>query len=346
MKRTAAILLALLMLLAAISCAAEKTGEEIGTTESPASESGTAAGTTASGITPAETETPSETETPEPTETETPQTSGIVASIVSTKNDYNVTQTGETAVTVKGKAKPAAGDVVTAKIAGNYLKVKANSQATEALLYLPDGVFTYTFRADSSVYMNPSFVKSPLSFTFTLPTDEELLKERNLAVNPYDYDGDTPGSYPHASTNNVYDKSGQFIARNAIDGYSSNTAHGNYPYQSWGPKATVLSTDHFTVELGREATVTSIELYLRADGFSGSHAHDAFFSEITLEFSNGTSVVIHPEKTASKQVFTFDAVQTSFVKLTGFVTDKSNSDGWAAITEVRVMGCDVPAPGV
>ena len=339
-KRAIAVFL-LMLLLCAASCAAKATSDNVVTPESPSVQ-------TATNASPETLQTPSETaeETTQASETtetepstETPAPSGIVATI-SSVNDYIVTQTGETTVTVKGKARPAAGDTVTATIPGHYLKVKATGQAAEAILYLPDGVFTYEYRADSTVYMNNAFYKQPLSFTFTIPSDEELAKERNLAVNPYDYDGNEPGSYPHATTNNVYDRSGQFIARNAIDGYTSNTAHGNYPYESWGPGSTVRATDYFTVDLGREATVSSLELYLRADGFSRAHAHDAYFSEITLEFSNGTSVVIHPEKTAAKQEFTFDPVVTSYVKLTGFVTDKTDSDGWAAITEIKVIGSD------
>ena len=109
-------------------------------------------------------------------------------------------------------------------------------------------------------------------------------------------------------------------------------------YQSWGPRSEVKSTDHYTIDFGREVTLSSIALYLRADGFGGANSHDAYFSEITLEFSDGSSVKINPTKTADKQTFEFEEKTTTSIKLTGFVTDKSDSQGWAAVTEIMVMG--------
>ena len=51
-------------------------------------------------------------------------------------------------------------------------------------------------------------------------------------------------------------------------------------------------------------------------------------------------MTVNPTKTADAQTFDFDAVTTTYVKLTGFVTDKTDSQGWAAITEIQVMGCE------
>lgn len=263
----------------------------------------------------------------------------ITATVRSDANDYKVEKTGEGKVTVTGTKRPVAGDTVTATVNGNYLKVKASGIAGEAILYLPDGKFSYTFQSNSAVYMPGEFTRNVLSFTFSIPTTEELTANRNVSLNPFDHTEGSEG-FPHAESNNVHDASGQFIPRNAIDGYSTNKGHGNYPYESWGPGATVRATDYFTVNFGREVCVSSIVLFLRADGFDGSNSHDAFFSSITLEFSDGSSVTVNPTKTADAQIFEFDEVKTASVKLTGFVTDKSDSQGWAAITEIQIMGSD------
>lgn len=257
-----------------------------------------------------------------------------------TAKSYEVTESAEETVTVTANVKPAAGDTVTAKIDGHYLKVKAQGMKGEAIVYLPDGLFTYVFASNSTVFMPAQFTGKALSFTFTLPTDEELATDRNLAVNPYD-DASKSVGLPHAESNNIYDAGGQFIARNAIDGYTSNKGHGNYPLESWGPKATVKKTDYFTIDFGREVTLSEVVLYLRADGFGKANSHDAYFSTVVFEFSDGTSVTVNPTKIASAQSFTFDPVLTSSLKLTGFVTDKTDSQGWAAITEIQAIGHDL-----
>ena len=274
----------------------------------------------------------------EPEPTPTPATNLITATIKS--KTYEVTDSAEGTLTLTAEKKPVAGDVVTAQIEGHYLKVSAANIKGEQILYLPDGVFTYTYASNASVYMPSTFINKPMSFTFSIPTAEELTTRRNLARNSFDATSKTVG-FPHAKSNNIYDTSGQFIERNAIDGYSSNKGHGNYPYESWGPKATVKSTDYFLIDFGREVTLDEVVLYLRADGFGGSNSHDAYFSTIVFEFSDGTSVTVNPVKDAKAQSFTFDAVKTSSLRLTGFVTDKSGSQGWAAITEIEAYGADI-----
>lgn len=252
--------------------------------------------------------------------------------------DDEIKAEGTDSVVLKPTKRPVAGDTITVTAPTNYLKVK-HSKFGETILYLPDKIFTYVHQSNASVYMSSLVLNKALTLTFSTPTEEELTAKRNLALNPYDFTKGNVG-FPHATSNNVHDQSGQFIPRNAIDGVATNKGHGNTPYQSWGPKATVLKTDYFTIDFGRAVTMDSVVLYLRADGFGGSNSHDAYFKEITLEFSDGSSVTVNPTKTADAQTFDFDAVTTTYVKLTGFVTDKTDSQGWAAITEIQVMGCE------
>ncbi len=328
MKKIIAILLAAMSICSLCACTTSKES-----TESKPSESAPA-----SSDQPTETATPTPTPTPIPTPT-VPTTTTIHATY--TSGSYTVEESAENTVTVTAKSRPAAGDKVTADIgASGFLKVQSNglTNGESFIVYLPDGKFEYVYQANSYVYM-PSVTKK-LIVKFTIPTTEELTTIRNLALNPFDHDSNSV-FFPHATSNNVYDQSGQFIPRNAIDGFSSNKGHGNYPLQSWGPRANVLATDYFTIDFGRTVSLSSLALSLRADGFGGSNAHDAYFSKIVLEFSDGSTVEINPTKTADKQTFEFEAKNTTYVKLTGFVTDKSNSQGWAAITEIEAFGTDI-----
>ena len=345
MKKTIALLLAILMTALMAACSSTGTkepGTTDGTTPSVGEsvEEGSASASKGE-ATPTPTPTPSapavspskEEESPTPSE---PVDNETITATITAKN-YEVTESGKGTVEITGKTKVAAGDKLVVTAPTNYLKVQAKGMTKATIVYLPDKTFTYVHASNANVFTSGVFAGGKLTFTLSTPTAEELAEVRNLALNPYDAKTGTT-AFPHADTNNEYDQSGQFIARNAIDGYTSNKGHGGYSYQSWGPRATVLATDYYTIDFGREVTLSSIALYLRADGFGSPNSHDAYFSEITLVFSDGTSTKINPTKTASKQEFTFEEKTTTSIKLTGFVTDKSDSQGWAAITEIEVMG--------
>ena len=359
MKKMIALLLALLAVGALAACGGASTSG-ITPTVSPSTETGSISSQTDSSTPGASTATPSvptssqesgattgtlspatETSTPATPSTPTP-TSTLTPTPMEEKiyksGDDEIKAEGTDSVVLKPTKRPVAGDTITVTAPTNYLKVK-HSKFGETILYLPDKIFTYVHQSNASVYMSSLVLNKALTLTFSTPTEEELTAKRNLALNPYDFTKGNVG-FPHATSNNVHDQSGQFIPRNAIDGVATNKGHGNTPYQSWGPKATVLKTDYFTIDFGRAVTMDSVVLYLRADGFGGSNSHDAYFKEITLEFSDGSSVTVNPTKTADAQTFDFDAVTTTYVKLTGFVTDKTDSQGWAAITEIQVMGCE------
>ena len=167
-----------------------------------------------------------------------------------------------------------------------------------------------------------------------IPTSAELTKRFNLALNPYDTTAAKSTAYPHVTCNNEYNQN-EFAARCAIDGFTTNTGHGYYPQQSWGPKDVVKKTDYFTVDFGREVLVNEIVVYLRGD-----FGHDAYFSAITVEFSDGTTQVINPTMVRDGQSFKIPAKVTSSVKLTGFVIDSSKGGPWTGLAEVEVYGME------
>lgn len=217
-----------------------------------------------------------------------------------------------------------------------YLAVSLSSRMGEAILYLPGGVFEYTFADLDKTYpdtMNPT--KSARSYTDNtvsarIPTEKEITESRNLAYNPYDL---TEGSaYPHVTADSYYGEQAEFAPRNVIDGFTANDSHGTYPYQSWG---TEKSDRHWiTVDFGREVTVNELQFFVRAD-FSGGH--DTHFTSAVAEFSDGSEMPVPLYRTANAVCVDLGGRTTTFVKLKNFVRA---ADTWAAVTEIRILGSE------
>ena len=172
------------------------------------------------------------------------------------------------------------------------------------------------------------------------PSADELKEVKNLAVNPFDVKTKTAKAYPHVYSNNNYNQS-EFGAHCAIDGFKTNNSHGLYPQQSWGPNSTVKPTDVFQIDFGREVVVNELVIYLRGDFVTNGNSHDAYFSEITVKLSDGSEFKFNPTKTRNGQKFDLEGKTTTSVTITGFVTDKTNSQGWTGFAEVEVNGYDV-----
>lgn len=226
-----------------------------------------------------------------------------------------------------------AGDKVTITLpAGEkYLMVCLNSMMGEELVYVPGGKFTYTIPNNTNVYPPTFSTAVTNTITARIPTEEELTGERNLAQNIYDLSGAT-NTYPHATARSEYANNAQFLSRNAIDGFTANTGHGDYPYQSWGP-------DHqngyqwIKIDFGREVYVNEVELYIRAD-----FPHDVHYTSATLEFSNGTEKNITMKKTKEAQTYSFDTVKTSYVIVKNLVPSDSSTSVWEGLMEVKANG--------
>ena len=250
----------------------------------------------------------------------------------------SVTGDGTVGVSLEAPAKYQSGDTVTATLPEgyHYLAVSLGKTAGEAILYLADGSFLYKIQPDAANYLPPLLLRSKQHITARIPTAEEIAESRNLARNPYDHKDQKSTVFPHASTSNQYNKA-EFGAHNAIDGNCKNTSHGNYPYESWGTYEAVKTTDYFMIDFGREVKADTLTLYLRAD-FAGNH--DAYFSTVIVETSDGGKQAIHPVRSADAQTFELGGVTTSFVRLTGFVTDKSKGT-WSGYTEVEVNGSEL-----
>lgn len=211
-----------------------------------------------------------------------------------------------------------------------YLMVCLNSMMGEELVYVPSGTFTYTVSNNTNAYP-PTFLSSATNtITARIPTEEELTEERNLAQNIYDKINTT--YYPHATAKSAYQSQAEFMPRNAIDGFTANTGHGNYPYQSWGPEHQD-GYQWIKIDFGREVYVNEVDLYIRAD-----FPHDVHYTSATLEFSDGTEKNINMEATKEAQSYSFDTEKTSYVIVKNLVPADSSTDYWEGLVEVQAYG--------
>ena len=217
----------------------------------------------------------------------------------------------------------------------HYLAVTiAKDVLEETIVFLKNSKFSYTIPEFSGSYP-PELQKSGCVISARVPSKDELIEERNIALNPCDL-LNAQTVFPHAASNNVYqnNNSPEWLARNAIDGFRQNTGHGTYPLQSWGPDSTVKSGDFFRIDFGREVNINRIVLYIRAD-----FPHDAFWDSCVVELSDGSVFDITGIKeTQKKQTFKFDELTTTSLKFTNLHKSASSSGDWAAWTEVEVYG--------
>lgn len=243
--------------------------------------------------------------------------------------------TGETAAGLTGDFIPESGTKVRVTVSGTKYVALECFGLQKAILYVPDGSYEFTVpeKDPQRDYPANTFGKG-FTLSATVPTSEELKAERNLALNPYDLKANT--DYPHAITNNEYNNSQDpdFWVRNTIDGYSENTGHGRYPYQSWGPDR--ISGLEYTVDLGRECKVTSVTVHVRAD-----FPHDIAWSSADIVDDDGNVIKsVTFKQLAAGQTFTFDTpVTTSKITFKNLVSSDNNK--WSGFTEVAVTGTEI-----
>lgn len=265
----------------------------------------------------------------------------------------------------------AAAIAVTGGNGGKKIKVETDNKYVwlcldgikeEALLYIPDGVYEFTIPEGEAAR---GFAQGQFDSDFTLTaraaTDEEVHTRRNIALNPLDEQFDSeinpfdaeeyvnPTSsaaiengeikcYPHIYGNRITRHEGSFYARNVIDGMNEKGGHGDYPYHSWGTSQYKDPT--LIIYFGREMVVDSVDLALRSDYalMDNGIEHDTYWTSLTIEFSDGTSMVVHPEKSGDYQEFKFDAKTVTWVRLKEFIPE--NTIGFASLNQLRIMGYD------
>lgn len=180
---------------------------------------------------------------------------------------------------------------------------------------------------------------SPKAFTgnshylfVRLAHPEQIHQYRNLAVNVCDQHN-VSNLYPHASANVETRGEAVFFACNAIDGILENRNHGVWPYQSWGINR--QADAELTVDFGREVAVDKVILFIRAD-----FPHDSWWTEATLSFSDGTSIIWPLEKNRFGQELSFPRKKIRWVKISNLIKADDPSP-FPALTQLEVYGTDV-----
>ena len=154
---------------------------------------------------------------------------------------------------------------------------------------------------------------------------------RNLALNVYD-GHDNTALFPHAKANIETRGESVFAARNAIDGIVASDGHGEWPWSSWGinrdPEA------ELSLDFGRTVIIDRIVLYTRAD-----FPHDAWWTEGTFSFSDGSELVMPLEKKDGPQEITFPAKRVSSLKLSKLIKADDPSP-FPALIQLEVYGAE------
>ena len=108
--------------------------------------------------------------------------------------------------------------------------------------------------------------------------------------------------------------------------------HGTWPYQSWGinrdPNAAL------TLDFGRPVTIDELRLTLRAD-----FPHDAWWTQATVEFDDGSREVLELKKSAAPQCFAIAPRTVKSLKLFELIKAEDPSP-FPALTQIEAWGVE------
>jgi len=235
--------------------------------------------------------------------------------------------------------KYAKGDRVVVTGAMN-VAVKVDEHYAEALLFAPKKVVDFPVPLWPVGKYAKKYPHPPKAFqgdkhviTARIATEKELSAYRNLAVNPMDPRGKSP-AYPHASSASEWGEAAVFSAKTAIDGFVEATGdHHSWPRQSWGPylPGGKHPAQELVVDFGRPVEIDKLVIVVRFNKRQGG-----YWKEATVEFSDGSSVVIKPEYNGDRQEFPIKKRVVTSMKFTKLVINKEKK--YAAFVEVEAWG--------
>lgn len=212
----------------------------------------------------------------------------------------------------------------------SYYVLCADDVLGEALVYVKGKVSFFVPFGEKKLCYSPKLFAGESHLMYAREAEVwEYEAYRNLALNVMDQHENT-GCFPHASANVETRGESVFAARNAIDGVTANHSHGYWPYASWGinrdPEAAIK------VDFGRVVTIDRAKLYTRAD-----FPHDSWWTEATLEFSDGSSESFKLEKTDQGQMLEFSQRTVTWVRL-GQLIKADDPSPFPALTQLEVFG--------
>lgn len=216
---------------------------------------------------------------------------------------------------------------------GWYAVIQLEDTMAQALVWLPGRALTYRIpeQAERIVFSPKAFSGEKHLIRARTATAEEIAARRNLALNCYDRHGH-PGFYPHSSANVETRGEVVFASYNTIDGVYENSCHGKWPYQSWGinrdPNAALR------LDFGRPVRLDELRLTLRAD-----FPHDSWWTQATVEFSDGSREVLALSKSAVPQRFTIAPRTVEWLVLKELVKAEDESP-FPALTQLEAWGVE------
>lgn len=255
----------------------------------------------------------------------------------------SVSKTDTESVYINVPRKYAGGDTFTVTLpeGQKYLAFTFTPKVAESIVYVPNGVFSYTLPSyASTLFPKEAFaLYTENTASARIPTQQELMTVRNIALNPFDLDEAT-GVYPHVSVSSRYN-SNQCRGRALIDGFEMNLIHHysdtalGYPVMSWGLNQGNAQGDSATIDFGRSVSVKELGIKIRAD-----FDHDDYFTSCTIELSNGVEYPFDMKKTSEMMTLVLDEpVTTTYVKVKNL--KNTTETRWPALTEIKVMGNEI-----
>lgn len=219
---------------------------------------------------------------------------------------------------------------------GCFCVAQLEDTLAPAYIYIPDRVAAYgiPFGENRIVFSPKSFTGNRHLIRARLARPGEIAHRRNLALNPFDQHGDN-GFFPHASANVETRGEAVFAAYNAVDGIYQNASHGEWPYQSWGINRDPNAA--WTLDFGRPVTLDELRVTLRAD-----FPHDSWWTQGTVDFSDGSSELLHFEKTDVPQCFSIAPRTVTKLTLHGLIKADDPSP-FPALTQFEAWGREAGA---
>ena len=215
-----------------------------------------------------------------------------------------------------------------------FLWVQLDEALAHSLVYIPEGQFIYEVVIDEQLkraYSPKIFSGERHYLRVKKATKEEVSARRNLALNVH-AQKDFQGAYPHAFANVETRNDSTFFARNAIDGMIANESHGSYPYQSWGINQ--QADAEMTIDFGRQVKIDEMAFVFRGD-----YPHDSFWTNVTVEFSDTSTLTFATNDRLERQFFSFAEKVTSSVKLKQLIKHHDDSP-FPALTQWEVYGTE------
>lgn len=249
------------------------------------------------------------------------------------KDDITICESsGENEVRLVSTAQYQEGDQIVFETSEKniHILLQVDDALGASFVYVTDNVIYKVPFGEKRVCYSPKVFYGDRHYLYArVALEEEITAYRNLALNVCDQHGDT-NCFPHATANVETRGESVFAAKNAIDGVTDNSSHGNWPYESWGINMNDDAT--MKVDFGRIVETNKIVLYTRAD-----FPHDNWWTRVTLDFSDGTTVDWELEKSSLPHVLNFEKKKITWVQLSKLIKADYPSP-YPALSQIEVYG--------